>query len=322
MKVLCIDGGGVKGIIPLRILQEVEKRTTKRISQLFDIISGTSTGGLIALGLTKPSTKNKPTPFAKDIVKIYQNQSEEIFPQPSIFRKIKTGFGLWGAKYDRTNLDKILEEIFQDTLLNQTICPVFVPIYSLTNNKPFIASTFFAKNNKINNFYLKDIAGATSAAPTYFDPKVFKSPNDTVTYQGVDGGIYANNPEVIGVTGVYLIHPKFDLKNIMLVSLGTGEATQDNQKNSNNGIVGWLKDKDLIGDMMDAESVIAETAVSAVLKDGNHFRLQPNLPDKLDKMDNSSKDNIDALLDLTESFIQQNNDLLDNLCKTLTLELL
>ena len=318
MKVLSIDGGGVRGIIPARILQEIETRTNKPISKLFNIVSGTSTGGLLTLAITKPNTQGNPEFSAENLVDLYMERSKEIFAKPSIIRKIKTGFGLWGSKYDRAAYDKILLQIFKDNLLSQSLCPIFIPIYSLGNSKPFIASTYFAARNKENDFYLRDIAGAASAAPTYFDPKKFRSPNSTTIYQGVDGGIYANNPELIGVTGVYLLHPSFEIGNIILLSLGTGDTVKNNQNSCNDGDIGWLKNKDIIGSMMDAESAIAETAVTAMLKNSNHFRFQLHLPSELADMDNSSDNNLNALLEAAEDFIQQNTLSIDNLYKKLT----
>ena len=318
MKVLSIDGVGVRGIIPARILQEIETRTNKPISKLFNIVSGTSTGGLLTLAITKPDGQGNPEFSAEYLVRLYMERSKEIFAKPSIIRKIKTGFGLWGSKYDRAAYDEILLQIFKDNLLSQSLCPVFIPIYSLGNSKPFIASTYFAARNKENDFYLRDIAGAASAAPTYFDPKKFRSPNGTTIYQGVDGGIYANNPELIGVTGVYLVHPSFEIGNIILLSLGTGDTVKNNQNSGNDGDIGWLKNKDIIGNMMDAESAIAETAVTAMLKNSNHFRFQLHLPSELADMDNSNHNNLNALLEAAEDFIQQNTYSIDNLCKKLT----
>ncbi|NDA90811.1 MAG: hypothetical protein EBY20_07935 [Alphaproteobacteria bacterium] len=106
MKVLSIDGGGVRGIIPARILQEIETRTNKPISKLFNIVSGTSTGGLLTLAITKPDGQGNPEFSAEYLVRLYMERSKEIFAKPSIIRKIKTGFGLWGSKYDRAAYDE------------------------------------------------------------------------------------------------------------------------------------------------------------------------------------------------------------------------
>jgi len=359
-KVLSIDGGGVKGIIPARILQEIETRTSKAICELFDIITGTSTGGLLALGLTAPiftingngviSSTPDPRYSATELVQFYLERSKEIFPKSSLIREIKTGFGLWGSKYDRVPLDTILEEVFNGTLLSWSLCPVFIPIYSLDHDKPFIASSIYARTEC--DFYMKDIAGATTAAPTYFDPKTFKSFATTLghNYQGVDGGIYANNPELIGLTAVYIMHPDLDVDDIVLCSLGCGreifsyltqasieaegKLTSLDMENtlsetqptnirysSDNGEIGWLKNRHIIDRMIDAESAIAETAITAMLKRTNHFRFQPTVCSgmipRLPAMDDSSDDSLKFLLALAEDFITKNSNDIDNLCKEL-----
>ncbi|AVP87588.1 hypothetical protein phytr_6470 [Candidatus Phycorickettsia trachydisci] len=335
MKILSIDGGGVRGIIPARILQEIEDRTGRHSAELFDAISGTSTGGMITLALAKADKEGDPALSAKDVLDIYLHRSKEIFAGQTVCWKMQTGCGLWGSKYNRSNFDKMLEEVFGKALLSQTVCPVFVPIYSLENYKPFISGTFFAKSNKVNDFYLKDIAGATSAALTLFPPKVFKSPNDSVTYKGVDGGIYANNPSLIGISGAYLMQPSLALDSIELVSLGTGELKRGTEKEENgakksidiedivedvmdnDGVIGWLQGRDIIGSMMDADSVIAEAAMKAMLKQGNHFRFQVDLPDSLKNMDDCSDQTISGLLTLAENFIAENTHAIDELCTKL-----
>jgi patatin-like phospholipase/acyl hydrolase len=318
IKVLSIDGGGVRGLIPVRILQEIETRTNKPIPQLFDIITGTSTGGLITSALITPNQKGTPRYNAKDLMNFYLNDSLNIFA-PSIFRKVLIGFGLWGSKYDRSNYDQILLQTFGNTLLSQALCPIFIPIYAIDKNKPFIASSFFAKQSNTNDFYLKDIVAATSAAPTYFTPVKFKNLDNSVSYTGADGGIYANNPELVGITGVYIMYPHLEIQNIVLLSIGTGESQQDinTQHNGNNGEIGWLKNKDIIGDMIDAESVLAEAAITAMLKHNSHFRFQVSLPKNLTAMDNSSSSNLSALVTIAEDFITQNSEQIDALCKVL-----
>jgi patatin-like phospholipase/acyl hydrolase len=316
IKVLSIDGGGVRGIIAARIIHEIEIRTNKPISELFDIITGTSTGGLVAATLVKPDPNGKPQYTAKDLVNFYLNDAQKIF-SPSLMRKFYTGFGLWGAKYDRSTYDAILLQTFGNTLLSKTLCPLFIPIFSIDNDKPFIASSYFAKQSSRNDFYLKDIAAATSAAPTYFAPVTFKSINDSTSYIGADGGIYANNSELIGITGVYIMHPGLELQNIVLLSIGTGDTPEQNTDTGNDGDIGWLKNKDIIDDMIDAESILAETAITAMLKHNNYFRFQVSLPENLSAMDNSSSENLTALLNASESFISQNSEQIDELCSLL-----
>ena len=126
---------------------------------------------MIALGLA-PNNKNTPQLSASDLVNIYLEKSKDIF-KPSIFRKIYTGFGLWGSRYSRKNYDSILSSIFKDNVLSELECNVFIPSYSLNDKKPIILSNYFAAQSKENDFYFRDVAAATSAAPTYFPPDTF-----------------------------------------------------------------------------------------------------------------------------------------------------
>ncbi len=317
MKILSVDGGGVRGIITATILEEIERKTGKHITELFDAITGTSTGGLIAAAITKPDRRgNNPEYYAKDVVDLYLTQAEKIFA-PSLLRKIFTGFGLWGAKYSRSYYDSILEKTFDNVLLSQTLRPLFIPIYSIEKDKPFIASSYLAKNNSNNDFYLKDIVGATGAAPTYFAPKLFKSITNKSSYQGADGGIYANNPELIGITGVYTMNPKLELTDIILVSIGTGCSINNPNVKADNGDIGWLKGRDIISDMIDAESTIAEAAITAMLKNNNHFRLQMNIPEEMSSMDNGNEQHLHSLINIAKDYINQNQQTIDTICALL-----
>src|SRR3712207_7174060 len=85
-KVLSIDGGGIRGMIPAKILAEIERRTGKRIFELFDLIAGTSTGGILALGLTKPNPQ-KPTEAhysAEKLIDLYREEGEQVFYEPLV----------------------------------------------------------------------------------------------------------------------------------------------------------------------------------------------------------------------------------------------
>ena len=285
------------------------------------ISSPTSTGGLIASALVKPGLDLKPQYTAKDLVDLYLNNAQKIFPS-SLLRKFLTGFGLWGSKYDRKAYDSILLQTFDTSLLSEVLCPIFIPIFSIDNDKPFIASSFFAGLSKENDFYLKDIAAATSAAPTYFVPVTFKSISGFTTYTGADGGIYANNPELIGITRVYIMHPGLEVQNMVLLSVGTGDALPSKTSlkidSGNNGDIGWLKNKDIIGNMIDAESTLAETAITSMLKHNNHFRFQFDLPENLLAMDDSDNDNLKALITIDESFIANNNEQITTLCNMIS----
>src|SRR2546421_11063200 len=98
IKILSIDGGGIRGIIPATVLAEIEKRTKKPIAKLFDLIAGTSTGGIIALALTKPNYEGKPEYQAQDVVDLYELKGQNIFHQ-SMWHRLNTFNNLIEEKY-------------------------------------------------------------------------------------------------------------------------------------------------------------------------------------------------------------------------------
>ena len=79
-KVLSIDGGGLRGIIPAMVLTEIEERTRRAITETFDLIAGTSTGGMLALGLVMPGDGSKPRYTAKELIGIYEEQGAHLLP--------------------------------------------------------------------------------------------------------------------------------------------------------------------------------------------------------------------------------------------------
>src|SRR4051812_7565754 len=136
--VLAIDGGGIRGIIPARVLQEIELRLDRPVSELFDLVAGTSTGGLVALGLTKPAHPGASTPAyaASDLVALYRDRGAEIF-HASRARRIATANGLLGVRYPAGPIEAVLAAQFGDTMLSEALTQVVVPSYDLSKPAPF-----------------------------------------------------------------------------------------------------------------------------------------------------------------------------------------
>src|SRR6516162_4279930 len=109
-KVLAIDGGGIRGIIPALILVAIEERTKRPISDLFDMLAGTSTGGIIALGMAKPGADGKPDKSARDIVTLYETEGDNIFPRS--LRGVLHLEALAGARYPSDGIDTTLRRYF------------------------------------------------------------------------------------------------------------------------------------------------------------------------------------------------------------------
>lgn len=324
--VLSIDGGGVRGIIPARILQEIEQRTGKPIYQLVDMISGNSTGGLISLALVTPAetSNNVQDDIAKtarytaqDLVELYKNRSSEIFDRSTLW-KIRTGMGVWGAKYDRSNLDNILSEMFKNVLLSDTLKPAMVLSYSLSEGEPHFWTTRIAKTSDKHDFFLKDIAAATSAAPTYFAPKEVVNKDGSSKSYEADGGIFANDPASAAISEMYRAFPNIDRNDILLISIGSGKVKLTSPINSvkDSGVIGWVLKANLIDVMMGASSYISDWE-SSILVNANEIRLQIDIDPKFGALDNTNQNNLKALLAATEEYIEKNTHIIDDICKKL-----
>lgn len=186
-KILSIDGGGIKGLYSSTIIEHLEQRFGQ-MSDYFDMICGTSTGGLIALclGLKIPAT---------EISKIYAEQGQIIFPKRSkLGGIIRQTF--WNGKYSDKPLKTVLQSVFGEKKVRDLDNLICVPSYSLTDARPWVFKRDHGKLDRDNNTSLVDVALATSAAPTYFPLCEIPIYNDK---QFIDGGVWANNPALVGI---------------------------------------------------------------------------------------------------------------------------
>lgn len=191
-KILSIDGGGIKGLYSATVLALLEEefcqKTGKHISDYFDMICGTSTGGLIALAL---SVK---TP-AIEIANFYRQNGKEIFPNHnSILSKIKQYF--WRGTYKNSVLKSKIETVVMDKTMAESHNLLCIPSFCLTKSSPTIWKFPHKEGNYTRDAKIKmsDVALSTSAAPTYF-------PVHEIHPHGrfIDGGVWANNPTLCGV---------------------------------------------------------------------------------------------------------------------------
>uniref|UniRef100_A0A5B6YT84 Patatin n=1 Tax=Davidia involucrata TaxID=16924 RepID=A0A5B6YT84_DAVIN len=202
--VLSIDGGGIRGIIPGTILSFLESELQKldgedaRLADYFDVIAGTSTGGLVTAMLTTPNENNRPLFAAKDINDFYLDNCSKIFPQlnfplPHVRKIIKA---LSGPKYDGKYLHSLIKEKLGNTRLHQTLTNVAIPTFDIKTLQPTIFSTYEVKNKPSLDALLSDICIATSAAPTYLPAHYFETKDPTgkvKEFNLIDGGVVASN---------------------------------------------------------------------------------------------------------------------------------
>lgn len=318
IKILSIDGGGIRGIIPALVLAEIEYRTKKPISSLFDLIAGTSTGGIIALGLVKPDEEGKPEHKAEDLVRLYEDKGSFIFYQ-LFWRKITNLGNLFDEKYPAQNLEELLKLYFKNTYLDQALTEVIVTGYEIERRSAYFFKSFKAKKDKKRNFLMRNVARATSAAPTYFEPEKIPTEELAAYYALIDGGVFAGNPAMCAYVEALKIFPKE--KDFLVVSLGTGNLTDPiYYKDAKDwGIAKWARpilDVVLSGvsDTVDYQLKLLLPAEGAERK---YYRFQVRLDDASDKMDNTDPINLRALKLYGESLIKDQSEVIDILCDQL-----
>ncbi|WP_319469967.1 CBASS cGAMP-activated phospholipase [uncultured Pseudodesulfovibrio sp.] len=263
-KILSIDGGGIKGVFPAAFLAALDDHLKHDIASYFDLIAGTSTGGIIALGLGLGFSP-------REILAMYESNASTIFPSGlgSAWSKTKRLNGLMKQRYDTEPLADILRAMFRDKLLGQSNNRLMICATDLTTGKVNFFKT--AHHERLRNDYkisAKEIALATSAAPVFFKPHTMPSGQDLV-----DGAMWANNP--VGPAAVEAVHTLgWEPEEIAILSLScTGEpASFARLANEDPGAVNW--GMGLIECFMASQSSASYGTAINVLGDNNIERIK------------------------------------------------
>jgi patatin-like phospholipase/acyl hydrolase len=298
-KILTIDGGGIKGLYSAKVLQHLEEQGGC-ISDHFDMICGTSTGGIIALALSLKIP-------AKDIVQFYVEKGPTIFPNRNsnfllrIYDTIRQ-VALFG-KFNNKNLRDSLQSVFGDRLLGESHNLVCIPSYDVTEGTTWIFKKNYGNLGRDDKTRYVDIALATSAAPTYFPmaelPIYFNK-------QFIDGGVWANNPTMVGYVEAMtnFVGPEKDFNELSILSLSSLSVTGGMPTGLRNrrGFVSWRND--LFETSMTGQSEFIEyymKNVNALSKSQIHYQRIPSASVKpkqvgLVQLDIASKTAIDLIL--------------------------
>lgn len=242
-RILSIDGGGMRGIIPAQVLvsfeEKLKKRTGKgdaRLADYFDLIAGTSAGGILTCIYLCPDNvknPNRPRFSAQDAVDFYCENGRVIFEQ-FFWQKVKSLDGLINEKYSSRNLEKFLERYFENLKLSDLLKPCLIPSYEIEKRKAHFFTQHDAKSDRKQDYWVRDVARATSAAPTFFSAARIASLAQE-KFALVDGGVFANNPTLCAYAEV---RHKFKIpevrtdsgptaKEMVILSLGTGDVKRE-----------------------------------------------------------------------------------------------
>lgn len=326
-KILSIDGGGIRGIIPAMVLAEIERITEVPTAENFDLIAGTSTGGILALGLSRPDNEGNPQFPAAELANIYRERGEEIFNHDqregtnldtlvAAARESLAGIerfpgigplvapirefllhleGLTDERYSNEGLIGVLEDQFGDATLGNALTRTMVTTYDMQSRRPIFLKSWDPRDVAVQ---MSDAALATSAAPTFFQPVQLTIGGQARTL--IDGGIFVNTPTVSAYAEAIRIFP--DETDFFVLSLGTGESTQqlDYQDAVNWGKLEWLPE--LLECMFDGMSDAADYQMRRLLGE-NYIRLQGDLDPENEAMDNAAAENIEDLEELAQEMI-------------------
>ena len=260
-KILSIDGGGVRGIFAAQILALMEEKLNIKINEQFDLIVGTSTGSIIAGAISINYNLS-------NLVKDYVTNA------PLIFQKKWSGlYGILRSKYDHSVLENFLSKTFKNIKLKEIKKPL---ILNATNASVGDVHVFKSSYQKIQRQgdYVRDgevllykAVLASCSAPTYFDPVDI---NGTLI---CDGGIWANNPSLVGYTDAI---NNFQLQNdnIRILSLGSGQIRQIYQSAKMWGLLSGWKNTKLIDFLMSCQTKFPQN-VLALIDPQIIFRINP-----------------------------------------------
>ena len=286
VQVLALDGGGLKGLHTASVIKSLEDQLGHSIREHFDIITGTSTGGLIALALSIGKT-------GEEIEKFYLDYGHQIFPSRGVEGFFRSKRHWIGAKYSNHKLKETLLELLcqsedKQPLLRDSQCRLIVPTFTVGESRPRLLKTPHAERYK-NDWKMPmwAVALATSAAPTYLPAFEYEGK----TY--IDGGVWANNPSLIGLIEAKDLGAK--LSNIKILNIGTTFTNSESMywkpffiKTQRSGLISWARQ--ILSTVMDANGhATSEMYAHQLLDKGNLFVINKQVDRgefDLDKIDN------------------------------------
>lgn len=280
-QILTLSGGGFRGLYTAKILADIERDIGEPIARRFDLIAGTSVGGILALALALEIP-------AQEIVDLFSKHGTEIFKRRALL-------GFLCSPYSSAGLADLLAKdvLFGDRLLGECLHPVIVPSISYSTGKPVIFKTpHHATFKRDHENRLVDVALATSAAPAYFPRHTFNN------NQYVDGGLYANAP---GLLALHEAEQFFGRKSneIWLMSVGTmsSKFTVDPRKNRDGGLLDWGHPARLFGLTISVQESLIDFMLRHRLGD-QYLHIDDDLTDQraravaLDKVNAAAKETL------------------------------
>jgi patatin-like phospholipase/acyl hydrolase len=293
-RVLSIDGGGIRGLVPALLLSHLEAALGAPLARHFHLVAGTSTGGIIAAGLCAPSPI-----AASELARLYEVDGPRIFATAPLHALTSLG-GTIQEKYGSGELERALKKRLSGWLSEVTLADLLIPAYDLEARDPFFFKSWVARGIELEppasradrDFELAQVARATAAAPTYFEPALVRARSGQ-TRALVDGGVFANNPAMCAYAAARRLYPNAD--ECLVVSLGTGQFQRPIrfEQAKSWGLVGWARP--IIDVMLDGVSDTVDYQLQQLAPAVRTFRFQGPLTAASDELDDASAANLGRL---------------------------
>ncbi len=332
-KILSIDGGGIRGIIPGMALVALERKLKREsgnpqaaLADYFDFFAGTSTGGILTCLLLCPDKANPTRPrfTAEEALGIYVEHGSDIF-KSSWSRRMLARFGLVSERYNAATLEKVLLDYFEDTKLSELIKPCVIPAYNIELRKThFFRQQHAIDRGDVRNFYVRDVCRATAAAPTYLSVAEVYSLAGT-RYPLLDGGVFAPNPSMSALVEVTKAFNETRVDDITIVSMGTGRSRKaydyEYFKKKKAISIGPALVDIMMSGAAESSDFFLQRLYESVRRPNQYIRFEPDdLHSVNEGLDAASPSNIKKLIALGDRMVSRNNDALNSMVSWLIKE--
>ncbi|MDD3419592.1 MAG: patatin-like phospholipase family protein [Candidatus Gastranaerophilales bacterium] len=324
VRVLSLDGGGIKSLITLKMLAYIEEGTGKKTGELFDYIAGCSSGGMLTLYLTMPKEHDchKPAYSANQIIELFQEDSRIIFREKVTAKCLtKPAVQLFSTPYNLKTMMEMTTNRFKQYRMRDAVTDIFVLTFDTETNMPIPFTNY---DGDYNPTQMSTVAAATSVAPFYFSPIDYYDKKANKHRTLIDGGLVAKNPSVFAYGEAKKRNPN---KDILMVSLGAGYQEKydyNYDKLKNWGFLKYsLPTYTFMLDGVTNTNDLYMSNIEQTDKTLRYFRLQPRL-DKKDgfdnRPDNTDQANFDILLRIGDQYVLDHKAELDKIIKELNEE--
>jgi patatin-like phospholipase/acyl hydrolase len=330
IRILSIDGGGMRGVIPAMLLRRLDELIGLRLKELgrkpqplagfFDLIAGTSTGAIVAASIAGCKPGGHP-PLAKpdELINFYQKDAALVF-------RVRwwDPWGIFGSKYDEKPLEGRFDDICGDALLSQVAVNLIVPAFTGSSAHIFRGGPGWTPGSQ-PDYHLRDVLRATTSAPYLFEPARITAIGDPETHVFIDGGMFANNPSLLAYLEARELFGS--RREILLISLGTGNDFKpiDYHVARKWGGLGWLNPGmgvPLIQVLMQGQSHDTHRNLRRLIPDQRSYvRLDLRTHTELPSFDDASATAIRTLSAVAESFVSKNDDILASLSHRLVAQM-